>query len=218
MSIDYAKARETMVEQQVRPWDVLDVRVLDAIATIPREAFVPEALRALAYADTALPIGHGEMMMKPVLEGRTLQSLLPTAGECVLEIGTGSGYLTACLARLSREVVSLELHAGLADSARTRLQALGMGANVGIECADACTWQTTRQFDAICVTGAVDKLPSHWLRWLKPDGRLFVVQGRSPAMDAVLVRHDVNGLAVQSLFETDIPYLAGTAPQAEFTL
>jgi protein-L-isoaspartate(D-aspartate) O-methyltransferase len=82
MSIDYAKARETMVEQQVRPWDVLDVRVLDAIATIPREAFVPEALRALAYADTALPISHGELMMKPVLEGRTLQSLLPAASAC----------------------------------------------------------------------------------------------------------------------------------------
>ncbi|MEO6226885.1 MAG: protein-L-isoaspartate O-methyltransferase [Thermomonas sp.] len=218
MSIDYAKARETMVEQQVRPWDVLDVRVLDAIATIPREAFVPEALRALAYADTALPIGHGEAMMKPVLEGRTLQSLLPAAGECVLEIGTGSGYLTACLARLAREVVSLERHADLADSARARLQVLGMDANVGIECADVCTWQNTRQFDVICITGAVDRLPTHWLQWLKPDGRLFVVQGRSPAMDAVLVRYGVNGLAIQSLFETDLAYLAGTAPQPEFIL
>ena len=127
MSIDYAKARETMVEQQVRPWDVLDVRVLEAIATIPREAFVPEALRALAYADTALPIGHGEFMMKPVVEGRTLQSLLPAADECVLEIGTGSGYLTACLARLSREVVSLERHADLAEAARARLRAAGHG-------------------------------------------------------------------------------------------
>ena len=218
MSIDYAKARETMVEQQVRPWDVLDVRVLDAIATIPREAFVPEALRDLAYADTSLPIGHGEFMMKPVLEGRTLQSLLPAANECVLEIGTGSGYLTACLARLSREVVSLERQADLADAARTRLQRLGMDANIGIECADACTWQNTRQFDVICITGAVDALPSHWLQWLKPDGRLFVVQGRSPAMDAVLVRHGVNEVVVQSLFETDLPYLAGTAPQPEFTL
>lgn len=218
MSIDYAKARETMVEQQVRPWDVLDVRVLDAIATIPREAFVPEALRALAYADTALPIGHGESMMKPVLEGRTLQSLLPAAHECVLEIGTGSGYLTACLARLSREVVSLERHADLADAARARLQALGMNVNVGIEHVDALAWQTTRQFDAICITGAVDKLPARWLEWLKPSGRLFVVQGRSPAMDAMLVRHGVNGTAVQSLFETDLPYLAGTAPRPEFTL
>ena len=216
MSIDYAKARETMVEQQVRPWDVLDVRVLDVIASIPREAFVPEALRALAYSDTALPIGHGEAMMKPVVEGRTLQSLLPAAGECVLEIGTGSGYLTACLARLSREVVSLERHADLADAARARLNALEMASNIGIEQADVFAWETTRQFDAICVTGAVDVVPPRWLEWLKPDGRLFVVQGRSPAMTAVLMRRGVNGIAVESLFETDLPYLVGAAPQPEF--
>ena len=218
MSIDYAKARETMVEQQVRPWDVLDVRVLETISSIPREAFVAEALRTLAYADTALPIGHGEVMMKPVLEGRTLQALLPAAGECVLEIGTGSGYLTACLSRLSREVVSLERHADLADAARARLHAQGMDANIRIEHADACKWQTTRQFDAICITGAVDALPARWLEWLRPDGRLFVVQGRSPAMEAVLVRHGVNHATFESLFETDLPYLAGTAPQPEFTL
>ncbi|MEO6154416.1 MAG: protein-L-isoaspartate O-methyltransferase [Thermomonas sp.] len=218
MSIDYAKARETMVEQQVRPWDVLDVRVLDTIGTIPREAFVPEALHALAYADTALPIGHGEFMMKPVLEGRTLQSLLPAADECVLEIGTGSGYLTACLGRLSHEVVSLERHSDLADAARFRLQGLDMDANVGIEHADVLAWQSTRQFDAICITGAVDVLPARWLEWLKPGGRMFVVQGRSPAMDAVLVRKGVNGPVFQSLFETDIPYLAGAAPRPEFTL
>ena len=218
MSIDYAKARETMVEQQVRPWDVLDARVLETIAFIPREAFVPEALRALAYSDTSLPIGHGEAMMKPVLEGRTLQSLLPAADECVLEIGTGSGYLTACLARMSREVVSLEQHAGLADAARERLQAQGMDANIGIEHADVFAWQTTRRFDAICVTGAVEVVPAQWLEWLKPGGRLFVVQGRSPAMDAVLIRRGVNGCAVESLFETDLPYLAGAAPRPVFTL
>lgn len=218
MSIDYAKARETMVEQQVRPWDVLDLRVLDVIAAVPREAFVADAMRTLAYTDTALPIGHGEAMMKPVLEGRTLQSLLPDAGECVLEIGTGSGYLTACLARLSREVVSLERHADLADAARARLHAQGMTSNVGIEHADAFGWQTMRQFDAICVTGAVDAVPARWLEWLKPGGRLFVVQGRSPAMEAVLMRRGVNGIAVESLFETDLGYLAGAAPQPEFTL
>lgn len=218
MSIDYAKARETMVEQQVRPWEVLDMHVLETIASIPREAFVSEALRALAYSDTALPLGHGQAMMKPVLEGRTLQSLLPTADECVLEIGTGSGYLTACLARMCREVVTVEQHADLADAARARLQAQGMATNVCIEHADAFAWQTARQFDAICVTGAVDVVPAQWLDWLKPGGRLFAVQGRSPAMDAVLMRRSVNGIAVESLFETDLPYLAGAAPQPEFTL
>ena len=126
MTLDYAKARENMVEQQVRPWDVLDTRVLETIATLPREAFVPEALRALAYADTALPLGHGESMMKPVLEGRALQALLPQAGECVLEIGAGSGYLTACLATLAREVVGIERHADLAEAARARLAAQGL--------------------------------------------------------------------------------------------
>ena len=113
MSIDFARARENMVEQQIRPWDVLDVRVLDTLARMPREAFVAESLRGLAYADTALPVGHGETMLKPVMEGRILQALLPTATESVLEIGAGSGYLTACLARLAREVVAIERHPDL---------------------------------------------------------------------------------------------------------
>lgn len=217
MSIDYAKAREHMVEQQVRPWDVLDARVLETIGSVPREAFVPEALRALAYADTALPLGHGQAMMKPVLEGRALQALLPQAQESVLEIGTGSGYLTACLARLAREVVSVERNADLAAAARARLSAQGIG-NVRIETVDALSWDNARQFDAICVNGAVRALPSRFLDWLKPGGRLFVVQGRSPAMEATLVRREVNGSRSESLFETDLPYLAGAAPQPEFTL
>ncbi|HWS79240.1 MAG TPA: protein-L-isoaspartate O-methyltransferase [Thermomonas sp.] len=217
MSIDYAKARENMVEQQVRPWDVLDARVLETIATLPREAFVPEALRALAYADTALPLGDGEFMMKPVLEGRALQALRPGADESVLEIGTGSGYLTACLARLAREVVSLERDADLAGAARARLAAQG-AVNARIENADALAWDNTRQFDAICVNGAVDSVPARFLEWLKPGGRMFVVQGRSPAMDATLVQRDVNGARTESLFETDLPYLAGAAPQPEFAL
>jgi protein-L-isoaspartate(D-aspartate) O-methyltransferase len=217
MTLDYAKARENMVEQQVRPWDVLDPRVLDAIATLPREAYVPEALRALAYADTALPLGHGESMMKPVLEGRALQALLVRAEESVLEIGTGSGYLTACLATLAREVVSIERHADFAEAARARLAAQGIG-NARVEIADALSWDNPQQFDAICVTGAVDTLPARFLGWLKPGGRLFVVQGRSPAMEAMLVHREVNALRSESLFETDLPYLAGAAPQPEFTL
>ena len=217
MSIDYAKARETMVEQQVRPWDVLDPRVLETIGSVPREAFVPEAVRALAYADTALPLGHGESMMKPVLEGRALQALRPGAEERVLEIGAGSGYLTACLARLAREVVAIELHADLADAARARLAAQGCG-NARVETADALAWDNDQHFDAICVSGAVHALPPHFVESLKPGGRMFVVQVRSPAMQATLVYRDVNGLRTESLFETDLPYLAGAAPQPEFTL
>lgn len=102
MTIDYSHAREMMVEQQVRPWDVLDARVLDTLATLPREAFVPEQHRALAYADIEIPLGHGQRMMKPVVEGRTLQGLKVQAHEDVLEIGTGSGYFSACLGALAR--------------------------------------------------------------------------------------------------------------------
>lgn len=214
-TMDYAKARETMVEQQVRPWDVLDVRVLDVLSTLPREAFVGDSYRALAYADIELPIGHGERMMKPVLEGRTLQALQLDPGDEVLEIGTGSGFLAACLGRLARDVVSIEHHADLADAARARLQAQGI-ANVAVETADAFAWDSERRFDAVCVTGAVATLPSRFLQWLRPGGCLFVVQGRSPVMGAVLVHHDVSGMRTESLFETDLAYLAGAAPVPAF--
>ncbi len=214
-TIDYAKARETMVEQQVRPWDVLDVRVLDVLATLPREDFVPAAHRALAYTDIALPLPHGEYMMKPVVEGRTLQALALHPGDDVLEIGTGSGYLTACLARLARDVVSLEQHTDLADTARAQLAAQRLG-NVNVVQADAFAYQTERRFSAICVTAAVDAIPAQFVEWLQPGGRMFVIRGRSPAMEAVLLHHDAGQPRIQSLFETDLPYLAGAAPKPVF--
>lgn len=221
-TIDYARARETMVEQQVRPWDVLDARVLETLSTLPREAFVPEPYRALAYADLQLPIGHGEVMLKPVVEGRTLQALALQPTDAVLEVGTGSGWFTACLGRLAREVVSLELHADLAEAAHARLAAQGLDGNLRIEVADALRYDTTRRFDAICVTGAVDAVPARFLQWLRPGGRLFAVSGRAPAMVAQLLHSDaadgsqVNAARVESLFETDIPYLAGAAPVPQF--
>jgi protein-L-isoaspartate(D-aspartate) O-methyltransferase len=214
-TMDYTKARETMVEQQVRPWDVLDVRVLDVLVRLPREAFVPETHRALAYADIELPLGHGERMMKPVVEGRALQALELEAGDEVLEIGTGSGFLSACLGMLARDVVSLERHADFVDLARARLQAQGI-ANVAVEVADAMTWDTDRRFDAICVTGAVAAVPSRFLQWLRPGGRMFVVRGNPPVLDAALLRQDVNGIRTESLFETDLPYLVGAAPVPAF--
>lgn len=215
MTFDYAKARETMVEQQIRPWDVLDNRVLEVLARLPREAFVAERHRALAYADLELPLGHGETMLKPVLEGRALQALALEGAESVLEIGTGSGFLSACLGSLAREVVSLERHPDLADAARGRLQAQGV-ANVEVVAADAFAWAPGREFDAICVTGAVDAVPSRFVQWLRPGGRMFVVHGRVPAMEAVLLHADVNGTRLESLFETELPYLAGAEPPAEF--
>lgn len=218
MTFDYAKARELMVEQQVRPWDVLDARVLDTLATLPREAFVSELHRPLAYADVALPLGHGERMMKPVLEGRALQALLPQADEDVLEIGAGSGFLAACLGRLARDVVAIERHADLAETAAARWQAQGLS-NVRVEAADAFAWDTDRRFDAICVSAAVEAIPSRFVTWLRPGGRLFAVRGRAPAMEAVLLHREgegVNDVRIESLFETELTYLAGAAPAPEF--
>jgi protein-L-isoaspartate(D-aspartate) O-methyltransferase len=216
-TIDYAKARELMVEQQIRPWDVFDPRVLAALAEVPREDFVPDAHRTLAYADIALPLGHGESMMKPVVEGRALQALELSPGDDVLEIGTGSGFLAACLGRLAREVVSLERHADLADAARSRLAAHGVG-NVNVIAADAFSWESNRRFAAICVTGAVASIPSRFVEWLQPNGRMFIVRGRSPAMEAVLLRNQSGSPRIESLFETDLPYLAGAAPAPTFEL
>ena len=215
MTIDYAHARELMVEQQIRPWDVLDIKVLDVLARLPREAFVAEAHRALAYADIELPLDGGQKMKKPVIEGRTLQALDLQPGDEVLEIGTGSGYLTACLAALSREVLSLEIDPALSATARARLDSTGLGTNVRLETADALTWQTERRFDVICVTGAVDRVPSQFASWLRPGGRLYVIHGRSPVMEALLVQADGS---TESLFETDIDYLRGAAPAPQFHL
>ncbi len=215
MTIDYSHARELMVEQQIRPWDVLEIRVLDVLARLPREAFVAESHRALAYADIELPLGLGQKMMKPVIEGRTLQALDLQPGDEVLEIGTGSGYLSACMGELARDVLSLEIEPELATTARARLDAAGLGNNVRIETADALSWDTERRFDAICVTAAVDTIPSRFAQWLRPGGRLFVIRGRSPVMEAVLVQADGS---LESLFETDIDYLRGAAPAPQFQL
>ena len=171
----------------------------------------------MAYADLALPLAHGEFMLKPVVAGRALEALRPQPSDDVLEIGTGSGYVTACLARLSREVTSIEQHADLAEAARARLAQLGL-LNARVETTDAFAWSTDRRFDAICVTGAVDSIPDHFVRMLKPGGRMFIVRGRSPAMEAVRVRNDGGTPRIESLFETDIPYLAGAAPVPAFHL
>ncbi len=215
MTIDYAHARELMVEQQIRPWDVLEIRVLDVLARLPREAFVAESHRALAYADIELPLGFGQKMMKPVIEGRSLQALDLQPGDEVLEIGTGSGYLSACMGELAREVLSLEIQPELAAAARARLDAAGLGNNVRIETADALGWETERRFDAICVTAAVDTVPARFTQWLRPNGRLFVIRGHSPVMEAVLIKADGT---TESLFETDIDYLRGAAPAPQFQL
>jgi len=223
-TLDYDHARHLMVEQQIRPWDVLDLRVLEVLSTLARESFVTKPYQALAYADVELPIGQGQKMMKPVIAGRTLQALNVQPEEDVLEIGTGSGYLTACLGKLAHSVVSIDQHLEFIENAGERLAAQWLG-NIRLEHADAFYWDNQRQFDVICATGAVHQVPEHWLHWLKPNGRLFVICGRAPAMEALLIKkiekkpygprpHATE--SIQSLFETDIAYLNGGAPPAQF--
>jgi protein-L-isoaspartate(D-aspartate) O-methyltransferase len=206
-----------MVENQVRPWDVLDARVLDALAQVRREDFVAPAHRRLAFADVSLPLGHGQVMMKPVIEGRVLQALDLKPAERVLEIGTGSGFLAACMARLAAHVTSVDVHGDFTADAQSRLQAAGI-ANVSLITADAVQdWQPQEKFDAIVVTGAVWQVPQRFLGWLKPGGRLLAIRGESPAQQAVLMTQTgAGGFREDYLFETDLPYLLHAEPPRRF--
>ena len=225
MALDFERARFNMVEQQVRTWEVLDQRVLDTLRQVKREDFVAPKHRKMAFADLALPIDGStgnepsETMMKPVVEGRLLQALEIGAGHSVLEIGTGSGFVTACLAHLGREVVSIDRNPAFVERARARLANAGV-ANVKLDVADAMTgYAPGRTFDRIAVTGAVYSLPDAFKSWLAVGGRLFVVRGVSPAMDGIVVtRRTETEFDEQTLFETDLPYLVNAAPPKRFVL
>lgn len=196
-----------MIEQQVRPWDVLDQRVLDVLAQVPRETFLDPAHHGVAYSDFQLPIGHGRFMLKPTVDGRLLQALLLEVTDSVLEIGTGSGYLTACLARLAGHVDSIEIIPELAQSAAARLQNLG-ASNVAVLQQDASSsWDARESYDAIAFGGAVPVIPDFYRDKLKIGGRLFAVIGETskPTMEAVLLtRVRDNEWSRESLFETSI--------------
>ena len=211
-------ARQNMIENQVRTWNVLDPRVLDTLGSVRREDFVPAAYRTMAFSDLPLPLGHGEVMMKPVVEGRLLQALDLQSDDSVLEIGTGSGYLTACMARMARHVASVDLHAEFTRAAQDALSRAGID-NVTLETGEAVhAWQPADRHDVVVVTGAVPDVPERFLGWLKPGGRAFVIHGRSPVMRAVLLESEGNGqYREQSLFETDLPYLVHAAPAARFS-
>ena len=217
MAMNFDQARQNMVENQVRPWEVLDGRVLDVLRHVRREDFVPAAHRQLAFADLNLPLGHGEVMMKPVVEGRVLQALALKPEDSVLEIGTGSGFLTACLANLAAQVTSVDIHADFTAVANQRLQAAGI-TNVQLQTGEAVNeWQPQGTFDAVIVTGAVYRIPDRFLGWLKPGGRLLVVRGESPVQQVMVLTHEGNGrYREESLFETDLPYLAHAEPPRRF--
>ena len=217
MAMNFEQARVNMVENQVRPWEVLDARVLDVLGSVRREDFVAAEHRQLAFADLCLPLGHGEVMMKPVVEGRVLQALELTLTDQVLEIGTGSGFLTACLAKLSAGVTSVDIHADFIATASERLAHAGI-ANAKLEVGEAVSaWQPNGLFDAVVVTGAVSQIPQRFLSWLKPGGRLLVTRGESPVQQVLLLTHEGNGrYREESLFETDLPYLKHAEPPRRF--
>jgi protein-L-isoaspartate(D-aspartate) O-methyltransferase len=217
MAMNFEQARLNMVENQVRPWNVLDGRVLDVISRVHREDFIAAEHRQLAFADLCLPLGHGEVMMKPVVEGRVLQALALLSTDRVLEIGTGSGFLTACLAGLAAHVTSIDIHADFTAAAAQRLQATSVG-NVALATGEAVHgWQPEGLVDAMVITGAVAEIPPGWLTWLKPGARLLAVRGQSPVQQAILLTHEGAGrYREQILFETDLPYLAHAEPSQRF--
>jgi protein-L-isoaspartate(D-aspartate) O-methyltransferase len=211
-------ARAQMLGQQIRAWEVLDDRVLGAIAQTPRERFVPKEYRDLAFADTEIPLAHGQAMLAPKIEGRLLQALQVEPSDEVLEVGTGTGFLTACLAQLAERVYSVDIFPEFVASARTNLAAVGLG-TVELETGDAMGLDLPGRFDVVAVTGSLPTLDDRFVRMLKPQGRLFVVVGRAPVMEARLITLlPTGGTTSQSLFETVLSPLINAERPEPFVL
>ena len=209
--------RRQMVEQQVRTWDVFDPAVLNTLAGISRDRYVPAAFAHCAYADAEIPIGHGQCMLRPSLDGRILQAVDIQANESVLEIGTGTGYLTRCLSATAARVTSIDLYADFIDAARDRLGDDGVE-NVDLQCMDAAIELPDGEFDVVVVSASLPEFDERFAERLRPGGRLFVVIGGKPAMTATLVSRDVNGeLSSAGLFETDIPALVRSGERPRFS-
>jgi len=214
--LDVSTARRQMIEQQVRAWDVLDLKVLEAMERVPREEFTPPAYRDLAFADMNVPLGHGQHMLAPKLEGRILQALELGPDDAVLEIGTGSGYFAACLGALARSVKSIEIHPDLAASARASLARNDVH-NVTIEAADAFAYSDPARYDAVVLTGSLPVYDARFEQWLAVGGRLFVVVGQGTVMEARRMTLTSPGeLLRESLFETVVDPLVHAAEPPKF--
>ncbi len=207
--------RFNMIEQQIRPWDVLDGAVLALLAKLPREDFVPKQYVGLAFADLEIPLGDGQLMLSPKMEGRILQSLEIKKTDKVLEIGTGSGYLTALLAMQAKHVDSVELNAKISKQAAKNIAAQGV-ANVNLVVADGVHGLAANApYDVIVFTGSTPLLNKQVERQLAVGGRMFVVVGDAPAMEATLItRISADNFKTDVLFETCLPAIVN-APQAE---
>ncbi len=215
--MDIRFARNQMVTQQVRAWEVVDARVLELLEILPRDQFVPQPFRQLAFADTQIPLPHAQVMMAPKVEGRMLQALDPQPGESVLEIGTGSGFISACLAKMAGEVLSVDIYPEFTAAAGKILKSLGIR-NVQLETRDGTQldWLGQR-FDAIAVTGSLPLYQDIYAQHLNVGGRLFVIVGEAPVMEALLItRMAEDAWSQQSLFETELPALVNAVRPRHF--
>lgn len=216
MSINLEVARTQMINQQVRAWDVLDPAVLAVLAQVPREQFAPPRFRSLAFADTAIPLPGGQVMLTPQVEGRLLQALALRGTDRVLEVGTGSGFLTACLARLSHQVTSLEILPELADAARRNLQNVSSW-NAKVRTGDVFGYRPEALYDVIAVCGSLPQPDERFQHWLADGGRLFLVTGEDPLMEARLVtRQGPDQWSTTTLFETSLPALLNASLPSKF--
>ncbi len=210
-------ARLNMVESQIRTWEVLDPRVLELLGRAPREDFVPEQFRNLAFADMNLPLGRGQVMMAPKLEARLLQALEIRTKDRILEVGTGSGYMTLLLASLGSHVYSVDIMPEFKMKAAVNLAAHGI-TNVTLDVGDAAHgWKRHQPYDAILLTGSVPLLAEAFRQSLAVGGRLVAIVGRSPVMEAILVRRTgPESFTEESLFETCLPALANASAPEKF--
>jgi protein-L-isoaspartate(D-aspartate) O-methyltransferase len=216
--MNYETARRQMLNQQIRTWDVLDERVLDTLRETPRELFVPETERDLAFADTEVPLAHGQWMMAPKVEARLLQELAIEPTDSALEIGTGSGYLAACIGRLAERLVSVEIFADLSAIAADRLDRVGVR-NVLLKSEDATQARFDGRFDVVALTASLPELSERFIHLLNPEGRLFAVIGRPPVMQAVLVRKHADGSWTEkSLFEMMLAPMINADVRESFVL
>jgi len=215
--MDIERARFNMVEQQIRPWEVLDPKVLDLLFKVKREDFVPDSYKALAFGDLEIPIGHGEAMLSPKLEARILQELGINPDDRILEIGTGSGYMTALLASQGAHVYSVDIIDDFTASAGARLARHGIH-NVTLETGDAARgWDKHGPYDVIVLTGSTPILAEAFQQNLKAEGRLFAVVGVAPAMEAQIITCTAAGLyGSTGLFETVIPPLRNAPQRTRF--
>ena len=218
MAMDIEQARFNMIEQQIRPWQVLDTDILDLFTSVPREAFVEDQNAALAFADLELPIGHSQVMMSPKVEARMLQSLNVSSKDNILEIGTGSGFITACLAKMGKHVTTYEYYEDLSSQAQQRLQSQQVN-NVDCLIGDIFSHiDSLGKFDVIAITGSVPESVNMFTKHLNLEGRLFCVVGDHPVMTAKLISCVAeNSYREQDLFETELPALLFTNKAQDFS-